>query len=219
MLSEIDLRIRYSIYTAFAEGSVPLSTALASRLHVSQQQIHESYERLHAARAIVIDAHTREVWMAPPFSAKPTAFRVLAEGRAWSAPCAWDAFGIANLMGCDAALTTTCPDCGGPIVHRVERRALIDAHGVVHFLVPARSDGRTLGSPERRSGSSGLKNTCTPGRRRRRHRLARSCRPRISGSSRSTGTTAASRRTGSRGLASCHRNCSPMPDSRDRSGR
>jgi hypothetical protein len=137
MLSEIDLRIRYSIYTAFAEGSVPLSTALASRLHVSQQQIHESYERLHAARAIVIDAHTREVWMAPPFSAKPTAFRVLAEDRAWSAPCAWDAFGITNLVGCDAVLTTTCPDCDGPIVHRVERRALIDAHGVVHFLVPA----------------------------------------------------------------------------------
>jgi hypothetical protein len=45
--------------------------------------------------------------------------------------------GIPNLMGCDAVLATTCLDCDGPIVHRVEHRKLIDAHGVVHFLVPA----------------------------------------------------------------------------------
>lgn len=137
MLSEVDLRVRYSIYTTFAEGAVPLSTALSSKLHVPQQHIYESFERLHVARAIVLDAHTREVWMAPPFSAKPTAFRVVADARTWAAPCAWDAFGITNLLGCDAVVTTTCPDCEGPIVHRVEQRRLVDAHGVVHFLVPA----------------------------------------------------------------------------------
>jgi hypothetical protein len=137
MLSEVDLRIRYLIYTTFGDGGVPLSSALAVKLRVPQQQIYESLERLHAARAIVLEPHTKEVWMAPPFSAKPTPFRVLAEDRTWSAPCAWDAFGITNLMGCDAVLTTTCPECDGPIVHRVEQRQLVDAHGVVHFLVPA----------------------------------------------------------------------------------
>jgi hypothetical protein len=137
MLSEADLRIRYAIYTIFSEGGIPLSSSLASKLHVPPQQVQDAFERLHAARAIVLDPRTREVWMAPPFSAKPTAFRVLAEDRTWSAPCAWDAFGITNLIGCDAVLTTTCPDCEGPIVHRVERRQLIDAHGVVHVLVPA----------------------------------------------------------------------------------
>lgn len=137
MLSELDRRIRYSIYTTFAEGGIPLSTALAAKLHVPQAQVREALERLHAARAIVIDPHSKEVWMAPPFSAKATAFRVLEQTRTWWAPCAWDAFGIANLMDCDAALSTTCPDCSGPIVHRVERKQLVDAHGVVHFLVPA----------------------------------------------------------------------------------
>ena len=87
MLSEIDLRIRYSLYTTFAEGGIPLSAALASRLHVPQPQVSEAYERLAAARAIVLDPRTKEVWMAPPFSAKPTPFRVLAEDRSWSAPC------------------------------------------------------------------------------------------------------------------------------------
>ena len=137
MLSEIDLRIRYAIYTAFAEGGIPLSASLASKLHVAPHQVHESFQRLHAARAIVLDPHTKEVWMAPPFSARPTAFRVVGAGRTWSAPCGWDAFGITNLIGCDAVVTTTCPDCEGPIVHRVEKKALVDAHGVVHFFVRA----------------------------------------------------------------------------------
>lgn len=137
MLAEIDARVRLAIYTTFAEGGVPLSATLSSKLHIPHEQIADSFERLHAARAIVLDPHSREVWMAPPFSARPTPFRVLAEAHTWHAPCAWDAFGIAHLMRCDAVLATTCPDCEGPIVHRVEQRTLVDAHGVVHFLVPA----------------------------------------------------------------------------------
>jgi hypothetical protein len=137
MLSEIDYRVRLAIYTTFAEGGIPLSAMLSSKLHIPQQALRESYERLHNARAIVLDAHTREVAMALPFSAVPTPFRVLTEDKTWFASCAWDAFGIPNLMKCDAVLATTCLDCDGPIIHRVEQRHLIDAHGVVHFLVPA----------------------------------------------------------------------------------
>jgi hypothetical protein len=137
MLSEIDFRVRLAIYTTLAEGGIPLSAALASKLHVPRPQIYESYERLHTARAIVLDPHTREVRMALPFSAVPTPFRVFAQGRTWFANCAWDSFGIPSLVGCDAVLTTSCPDCEAPIVHRVEQRRLADAHGVVHFAVPA----------------------------------------------------------------------------------
>jgi hypothetical protein len=137
MLSEIDARVRYAIYAMFAEGGVPRAASLSSRLHIPQPAIRDSYERLHAARAIVLDPHTKEVWMALPFSAVPTDFRVLAEGRDWFANCAWDAFGIAILTGMDSVLSTTCLDCEGPIVHRVEGRRLVDAHGVVHFAVPA----------------------------------------------------------------------------------
>lgn len=137
MLSEIDYRVRLAVYTTFAEGGIPLSATLSAKLHVPLPQIHESYERLHAAHALVIDPHSREVKMALPFSAAITPFRVLADERTWHACCAWDAFGIPNLVGCDAVLTTNCPDCEGPIVHRVEQRRLVDAHGVAHFLVPA----------------------------------------------------------------------------------
>src|SRR5689334_4835010 len=102
MFVEADSRVRLAIYTTFAEGGIPLSATIASKLHIQHDLVMGAYERLHAARAIVLDPHSREVWMAPPFSAKPTAFRVLAEEKTWSAPCAWDAFGITNLMGCDA---------------------------------------------------------------------------------------------------------------------
>ena len=75
--------------------------------------------------------------MALPFSSVPTPFTVEGGGRSWFANCAWDAFGIPILVGCDAVISTTCQDCDGKIVYRVENRRLADSHGVVHFGVPA----------------------------------------------------------------------------------
>lgn len=94
-------------------------------------------ERLHAQHAIVLDPHTRETWMALPFSSIPTAFTVQGGGRSWFANCGWDAFGLPILVGVDAVISTTCQDCDRPIVYRVEGGRLADAHGVVHFAVPA----------------------------------------------------------------------------------
>ena len=79
-------------------------------------------ERLHAAHAIVLDPRTRETWMALPFSSVPTPFAIDGGGRSWFANCAWDAFGIPVLVGVDAVIETTCPDCDAPIVYRVEQR-------------------------------------------------------------------------------------------------
>ena len=39
----------------------------------------------------MLQSHTREIRMANPFSAVPTAYRVFADGRWWYANCAWDA--------------------------------------------------------------------------------------------------------------------------------
>ena len=132
-----DGRIRHAIYQAFAEGGIPLSATLARQLHLPQDEIRGAMERLHAARAIVLDPRTREVWMALPFSAVPTPLAVEGGGRAWFANCAWDAFAIPVLVGCDAVITASCPDCDAPIVYRVEGGRLMDAHGIVHFAVPA----------------------------------------------------------------------------------
>jgi hypothetical protein len=133
-----DGRIRHAIYKIFAEGGIPLSATIAHQLHISIDIVRAAMERLHAAHAIVLDPRTREVWMALPFSSVPTPFMVKGIGaRSWYANCAWDAFGIPILLGVDAVIATTCQDCDGPIVYRVEGGRLVDAHGVVHFGVPA----------------------------------------------------------------------------------
>ena len=110
---------------------------LSHQLQMTLAEVRSAMERLHAAHAIVLDSATREPWMALPFSSVPTPFAIEGGGRSWFANCAWDAFGIPILVGVDAVISTTCQDCEAQIVYRVEQRRLADAHGVVHFAVPA----------------------------------------------------------------------------------
>lgn len=137
MLSELDLRVRHAIYRTFAEGGVPRAAALSAQLTTPIDEIKAAYQRLHDARAIVLDERTKQVWMALPFSAVPTPHRVTSGTRSWYANCAWDAFGIPALIKAEARIESACGDCDAPIVYRVERGRLPDAHGVAHFAVPA----------------------------------------------------------------------------------
>lgn len=137
MLSELVLRVRQAIYRTFAEGGVPRSAALSAQLKIPLEDIKLAYQRLDEAHAIVLDQRTQEVWMALPFSAVPTPHRVTSGERAWYANCAWDAFGIPALIKGEARIESACGDCDAPIVYRVERGRLLDAHGVAHFVVPA----------------------------------------------------------------------------------
>ena len=137
MLSDIAQRVRHAIYRSYVEGGIPKSGMLARQLHIPEDAVRTALQQLHDVHAIVLDPRTREPWMALPFSSVPTPFSVEGGGRSWFANCAWDAFGIPILVGLDAVISTTCQDCDGQIVYRVEQRRLVDAHGVVHFGVPA----------------------------------------------------------------------------------
>jgi hypothetical protein len=132
-----DARVRHAIYKTFAEGGIPRTATLCKQLRLQEPELRAAMDRLHSSHAIVLDPRTREPWMAPPFSSVPTPFTVEGGGRSWFAPCAWDAFGIPMLIGVDAVISTTCPDCQGRIVYREEDGLLADSHGVVHFGVPA----------------------------------------------------------------------------------
>jgi hypothetical protein len=137
MLTETDYRVRFAIYQTLADGVKPASAILAPKVRLPQPAVYESFERLKTSKVIVLDPHTREVTVAMPFSTVETPFRVAAGEHTYFACSAWDAFGIAIMMGGDAVVSTTCADCDGPIVHRVEQKQLADAHGVAHFAVPA----------------------------------------------------------------------------------
>jgi hypothetical protein len=137
---ELDRRVRLSVYRHFVRHSLaPTARDVGDELGTSPAAIADSFERLAAAHILVLDPATRALWMAMPFSAVPTAFRVRASGGEWWANCAWDALGISAMLQAPAEISTSCPDCGDPPPVRTTGRALAAGTGVVHFAVPAAS--------------------------------------------------------------------------------
>lgn len=137
MLTETDYRVRFEIFKTLADGVKPTSAILAPKVRLPQPTVYESFERLKTAKVVVLDPNSREIKAAMPFSVTQTPFRVLAGEHTFYGVSAWDALGIPIMMGGDAVVATTCGDCEGPIVHRIEQKHIADAHGMAHFAVPA----------------------------------------------------------------------------------
>jgi len=131
--------VRLYIYTQMVETSAAPSPADTARaLGRDEKEIQDAYRALADAHMLVLRPGSHTVWMAMPFSNMQTAFTVIAGGRAYYANCAWDAFGIPAMLGSDARIFTTCPDCGGVLERKVANGALPETRGVVHFALPAR---------------------------------------------------------------------------------
>jgi hypothetical protein len=127
----LDLRNR--TYAAFVElGRAPAAGELGDA-----QTVRAGWRSLHEAHAIVLNPATDEIRMANPFSAVPTAYRVLANGRWWYANCAWDAFGILGALDVDGRVESSCPDCGEPYTIDVRDGAIDRPDLLFHCLVPA----------------------------------------------------------------------------------
>lgn len=137
-LTARDLSVRRTILETFASGGVPTREAVAAALGLEASAVDASYAALAATHVIVPDAQTGEVWMAMPFSAVPTDYRVVAGGRSMWANCAWDAFGIAAVLDADVDFTTPCPASRRPIAAGVRRGVpFADPGAVAHVAVPA----------------------------------------------------------------------------------
>jgi len=135
---ELDGKVRLSVYRYFVRhGLAPAVHEISDEVGVAPAAIVASLERLAAGHVLVLDPATRRLWMAMPFSAVPTAFRVRTPGGGWWANCAWDALGISAMLQAPAEITTSCPDCGHPPMIRTTGRSLAAGAGVVHFAVPA----------------------------------------------------------------------------------
>lgn len=135
---ELDGQVRLSVYRHFVRrGLAPSVSDLGDELGASPAVIAASLGRLAEAHVLVLDPATHELWMAMPFSAVPTGFRVRTPGGEWWANCAWDALGISAMLQAPAAISTSCADCGDPPPIRTTGLALSAGSGVVHFAVPA----------------------------------------------------------------------------------
>ena len=141
-----DISLRNLTYRRFIEsGGAPSAAEIAEAMGSSVELVHDGWQRLHDAHALVLDGDGRELLMVNPFAARPTPFRVEAAGRSWYANCAWDAFGICAALHADGEIRTECPDCQTPIHVSVRDERPDDERLVFHVLVPAVDWWRDIG--------------------------------------------------------------------------
>jgi hypothetical protein len=126
------------LYERFTEeGEAPDPAAVATALGIPREDAETAYGRLAEGRVIVLSPGTARVWMAPPFSAVPTAFRVKTPRGAYWGNCIWDGLGIVSMLGGEGTVETRCADCDEPMTLGVEAGELVGGDGLAHFAVPA----------------------------------------------------------------------------------
>lgn len=144
---DLDRTVRIHLYQHLVEtGQAPSAAETARMFSQPVSAIEDSYRRLAANRAIVLAPASVNIWMAHPFSAVPTAYRVqTARGGYW-ANCAWDALNIMALLGRDGEAAAHCPDCGALVTLAVRDGILAaPTDAVVHFAVPPRRFWENIG--------------------------------------------------------------------------
>ena len=137
-MDDIDVALRNLTYRLFVElGRAPTAGDVADAAGSSADAVLAGWKRLHEAHALVLQSGQTELRMANPFSAVPTAYRVLARDRWWYANCAWDAFGVCAALHADGRIETSCADCGESITIDVCAQQPDDSSLLFHCLVPA----------------------------------------------------------------------------------
>ena len=130
--------VRVQIYRYFlTTGRAPSAMEIAALLNRHAAEIEWAYARLAEARVITFVPGTQSIWMAHPFSAEPTPYRVRSGRKTYWANCAWDVLGIAAMLGRDAECTCRCPDCDQSLEISVKHGRVREG-GVIHFVVPPR---------------------------------------------------------------------------------
>jgi hypothetical protein len=135
--TDTDRRVRTVVYHEIIEtANAPSAREIGTLLELPLDDVADSLGRLDASHALALQPDTLNVWMAHPFSAVETNFRVVTHHRAYWANCAWDAVAIPSLLDLDATIEASCADCGTPITLTVRRRRLVEHDAVIHFAVP-----------------------------------------------------------------------------------
>ena len=134
----LDIEVRLHIYGRFAEeGRPPTFEQTAEALGSPPADVEAAYRGLADGRVIVLEPGTTDIWMANPFCARPTSFRVQAGDRWWWGTCAWDAPGILAMLDADGTVANICADCGESIELVVQGGSLLPAEAIGHFAMPA----------------------------------------------------------------------------------
>ena len=133
-----DQEVRHYVYDqTMKAGMSPTVSETAAALTTTPAEVQVSFHRLAEAHMLVLQRDTGEILMANPFSAVPTPFLALVDGRTYFGNCIWDVMGIPAMLKRDALIQTSCGDCGTSMTLRIVNGALEPAVGIAHFAVPA----------------------------------------------------------------------------------
>jgi hypothetical protein len=136
--SEIDVRVKVTIYDHFAEtGLRPDVEAVATAVATSAPEVLAAFQNLRAQRLLWLEPDGRSIRMAPPFSGVPTPHRVEVDGRTYFANCAWDALGIPAALHKAGRVRSRCEQSGEPLGLEVTLDGPERSEWLFHCLVPA----------------------------------------------------------------------------------
>lgn len=140
-MNDLDRLVRLFVYEHFATtGTSPSLDDAAAAAECTTSEIETSLTRLESEHhALTLAPTTSNIWMAHPFSAVPTAFRVESTEVSYWANCAWDAVSIPSMLRLDARVEARCAESGDAIELDFRGGEIADdTEGVVHFVVPPR---------------------------------------------------------------------------------
>jgi len=131
--------LRIHIYDVLLDrGSPPRIDELARQFGVTEQAARDAIADLKIGKTVLPHPRTGEIWMAGPFAAEETVYRVSGRRAAWFANCAWDMLGVTMITRERVTIDARCGDCHEPIRISADHESPPREPFVVHFLVPAR---------------------------------------------------------------------------------
>lgn len=137
--------LRVHIYDLILkQGTPPGSDALAGHFGVSAAEARGALAGLKLGKTVLVHPASGEIWMAGPFAAAESPYKIIGSGTTWYANCAWDMLGVANLADEPVRIEARCSDCAELVAMEVEPRSgslTLENPAedpLVHFLIPAR---------------------------------------------------------------------------------
>lgn len=121
-----------------ARGKPPSLASIARHFAISPADARHALANLKIGKTILVDPGSGEIWMAGPFAARESPYRVVGDRQSWWANCAWDMFGVGMIANEPVSIDSRCADCGDPMPIRCDPATPPTSEAVVHFLVPAR---------------------------------------------------------------------------------
>ncbi|MGH7619547.1 MAG: organomercurial lyase [Gemmatimonadaceae bacterium] len=130
--------IRIFIYDwVVAHGEPPCTPDIGAHVGLTENEARTAIAGLNIGKAVLCHPITGEVWMAGPFAASETPYRVIGSRASWWANCAWDMLGIAAIVGQDVTIEASCADCAEPMRMSVKGGG-VQGNGLIHLLLPVR---------------------------------------------------------------------------------